>query len=119
MPKRSSSNKYSLIDTHGLLPFLLAKAERRRVITASGCHEFPGSDNSGYPVILLPKDVGSLTVQIGHLVWKQTHGRWVADNKYLLHTCDNKLCATPGHLYEGTCRENALDHCYRVCTYLR
>jgi len=36
------------------------------------------------------------------------HGS-IPEGKYVLHTCDNKLCVNPAHLYVGDAKQNAAD----------
>jgi hypothetical protein len=33
----------------------------------------------------------------------------LADNQLACHTCDNKLCVNPGHIYAGTAKDNVRD----------
>ncbi len=101
--------KRQLIDsTPGLLDYLKLKARGRIVRGSPGsCWEAPGSNNSGYPVVYLPKRHGS-SVQINHLLWRLRHRAW--HTMLLLHLCDNKLCVCPEHHYDGDAHDNALDH---------
>jgi transposase len=33
----------------------------------------------------------------------------IEDGKYILHTCDNRKCVNPSHLYQGTAKDNVRD----------
>ena len=41
-------------------------------------------------------------------------GRPLKEGMFALHTCDNKLCVNPDHLYEGTRSNNIQDYLARV-----
>jgi hypothetical protein len=101
--------KRRLIDTTpGLLDVLKAKA-RGRIVRGSvlGCWLAPGSTNSGYPVLYLPRRWGGV-IQVNHLAWRLARGTW--HTMLLLHKCDDKLCVRPDHHYDGDEHDNALDH---------
>lgn len=40
--------------------------------------------------------------------WELMHGP-IPDGMHVLHTCDNRLCVRPGHLYLGTHQQNMID----------
>ena len=42
-----------------------------------------------------------------------TLGRPIAPGMFALHTCDNRRCVNPDHLYEGTAGQNARDRAAR------
>ncbi len=42
------------------------------------------------------------------IAWIITHGV-IPDSQYVLHTCDNKLCVRPDHLFLGTQIDNIKD----------
>lgn len=37
----------------------------------------------------------------------------IPDGAHVLHTCDNRLCIKPSHLFLGTNRDNILDKCLK------
>jgi hypothetical protein len=48
------------------------------------------------------------------LVYRHTYmaknGKPIADDMYACHSCDEKLCCNPDHIFEGTNRDNQLDY---------
>jgi hypothetical protein len=48
------------------------------------------------------------------LVYRHTyhakHGRPIKEDLYACHSCDEKLCCNPDHIFEGTNRDNQLDY---------
>lgn len=58
------------------------------------------SNNSGYPV----KHGGTLN----RFVYKWIVGD-IEENKQICHSCDNRKCINPNHLWMGTFKENQLD----------
>ena len=43
------------------------------------------------------------------LAWKFRHGAFPDQGRIIRHTCHNRLCGNPGHLVEGTQRDNIRD----------
>lgn len=47
------------------------------------------------------------TTSAHRIVWLLTYGQFPKTN--VLHTCDNRKCVNPKHLFEGNQRDNMLD----------
>jgi len=58
----------------------------------------------GYPGFLL----GDRQYAAHRVSWKIAHGH-IDDTLQVLHTCDNKRCVNPNHLYQGTPSDNMGD----------
>jgi len=43
--------------------------------------------------------------QIAYILWKGE----ISEGKFICHTCDNRKCFNPDHLWVGTCKENLDD----------
>ncbi len=69
-----------------------------------GCFVWAGSRRVGYGALW-----NGWQMEGAHRVsWALTYGP-VPPGKHVLHTCDNRACTTPEHLYLGTDVENARD----------
>lgn len=74
----------------------------------SGCWLWLGTrDTCGYGMVSYryPKRI---TMHASRMAWYLTFGK-VPRNKNVLHTCQNRACVRPSHLYIGTQSDNALD----------
>lgn len=60
----------------------------------------------GYGVLRMEGKV----VMATRAVWRETHGP-IPDGMCLCHTCDNRACCNPAHLWLGTRGDNLRDMC--------
>lgn len=59
----------------------------------------------GYP----EKRIAGKTVRLHRAALEQKLGRRIRPGLYALHTCGNRWCIEPDHLYEGTHQQNMED----------
>lgn len=72
--------------------------------TDSGCWEWTeGLSTSGYGVYCLNNN----RRQAHRVSWFYTYGVW--PSKFVCHTCDNRKCVRPDHLFEGSQKDNMED----------
>ena len=64
--------------------------------------------NNGYGEIGISHNKKHRNVSTHRFSWIISHGA-IPDKKYICHTCDNKSCVNPDHLYVGTHSDNIRD----------
>lgn len=86
-------------------PMAVRLAERSRE-TEAGCIEADFClDKSGYPKVRISKSGW----RHAHRLSYETHVGQIPEGMWVLHTCDNKRCINPAHLYLGSVVENNRD----------
>lgn len=76
-----------------------------KIVTPSGCWQLL-SYNKNYPSITINKQVYRLNRLVCHL-W---HGLDLSDlDRVACHSCNNKACFNPIHIYDGSYSDNLID----------
>lgn len=69
------------------------------------CWPWLGSLRRGYGILKVNKK----TVPAHRLAWELANGRSMGAGMQACHTCDNRRCCNPAHIWEGTGSENLKD----------
>jgi len=71
----------------------------------SGCHHWTGTIKSnGYGVI----NINGRLAHVHRVAWELAKGS-IPEGAWVLHTCDNRRCVNPAHLWLGTQQDNIGD----------
>jgi hypothetical protein len=86
-------------------PLILSRLREHTVITPSGCWESQRYANAwtGYVAVFFRGKKWTIH-RLSYFIHKG------ATQLDICHTCDNKRCWNPSHLWAGTHRENMIDH---------
>lgn len=91
LPKYSSSDQF--------------KKSCRFPVENDKCWLWNGTiNNNGYGMIYFQKRIG-----LAHRASWEIHRGPIPNGMYVLHRCDVRNCVNPGHLFLGTCTDNARD----------
>lgn len=83
-----------------------ARFRAKYIVRENGCWEWiAGKYSNGYGSFSYNgKDIGAHV-----FAWLNVNGRYPEKDKLICHTCNNRLCVNPSHLYEGTRTNNHSD----------
>lgn len=83
---------------------LIDRIKNRIVVSDNGCWEWQGSLRNGYGSMTFEKKTHSV-----HKVSYIIHNGEISDGLVVCHSCDNKICCNPSHLFVGTQSVNLED----------
>lgn len=82
-----------------------------KIVEGDGCWEWQGSIGSGgYGNTTLSRSGITHAVNAHRVVYEMHIGKAIPANVFVCHSCDNKKCCRPDHLFLGTASENMFDH---------
>jgi hypothetical protein len=88
-----------------------AKLLSKQKTTPSGCIEWCGGTSKyGYGVFIVNRNNKQTYLLVHRVMWSLRNGP-IPPKKLICHTCDNRKCCNPDHLFLGTHRLNTIDMC--------
>lgn len=82
----------------------LLKSFEKHVVRKEGCWDWSGTlDKGGYPVMSCRRGIGP---DRGHKASFLIHKGPIEKGKHICHSCDNRKCTNPDHLWIRTHKEN-------------
>ncbi len=81
-------------------------------VQPSGCHEWQGAiGDSGYGQFFYSSGTykGTRNIRAHRVAYIIATGETLTSKDYICHTCDNRRCVNPEHLFKGDARINAHD----------
>lgn len=81
------------------------RLQKMTAVREDGCWMFLGWYNSGGYGALTYHGVRLLAHRASYMVYKGS----IPEGLYVLHTCDNRWCINPDHLWLGTYKDNTSD----------
>ena len=78
--------------------------ESKVIRSENGCWGWKGYLHSGYGEVRNNKNY----IKAHRFSWEMNFGK-IPEGKYVLHSCDNRSCSNPSHLFLGTHKDNMVD----------
>lgn len=72
-----------------------------------GCWIWQGAKTQGYPVANTGEH--ATATRLNRVILRLKLGRDLRPGAFACHTCDNRTCLNPDHIYEGSTSQNGLD----------